>query len=298
MTTPSGDFPEEKLRKEVHTITGHKRKGTERPQYTTRFAVYPTGRIYVRHALRFEGQPLFLTNNRVVLATAPAEDVHAFNDHKTEVKSFLEPSTFILHHGKDKRFAGSVLFVANYRRYRSDWLGQMMTVDRKRRGWVRSAFSLQEGLRVMQPGESAWNFMLQIEPSNVDSREAAQLYVQDYLKPARITFPGGRGSLVLKEIDDAQLDGFAEGRGCYVITAEEKRTVLTRFDAGTLSRFNPAFEIHDWKFGLPREIHVDTDTRKLGVHYNAHLGRKCLLIQYLGVLTPGVHTVRVSTRLR
>ena len=294
MTTATGEFPEEKLREENKTLTGRSRKGIERPAYATRFVVYPTGRIYIRHTLTFRGLPLFLASNHAVLATAPAEKVDAFNDHVTEVRALLEPSTFLLHHGEDKDFTASVLLATDFRRYRVDWLGQMMTVDGRRRGWVRSAFALQEGLRVMQPGDSTWNFLMQIEPSNVDSREAARLYVQDYLRPARVTFPGGHGSRVIRELEDRQLDGFAEGRGCYVASAEGKPAVLMQFDAGTLSRFNPAFEVHDWKPGMPDVIEVDTEPRKRGVHYHAHLDKQRLLIQYLGVLAPGIHTVRVS----
>lgn len=295
MTTPSGEFPGEKLRKEIHAFTGHERRGPERPRYTTRFVVYPTGRVYIRHVVKFKGLPLALASNRMILATAPDKDVHALNEHRRELDAFIDPTDFILHHGTGQGFTGSALLVAGYRKYRTDWLGQLMTMDHNRRGWVRSAFSLHAEPRLIQPGEVVWNFMLQIEPSNVDSRESAALYAHDYLRPAKVTFIGGRGEPLLKELDDAQLDGFAEGRGCYVSNARAKPVVLMRFDGGTVNRFNPAFEIHEWKGERPKVIHVDADERRLGVHYNAHVDAEVLLIQYLGVLPRGVHTVRVGT---
>lgn len=294
LTTVTGEFPGERLRKGIHEFTGQRKAGADRPRYVTRFTVYPTGRIYIRHTLKFSGRPLLFTANHMILGTAPVEKVKAINEHAREPDIFLAPSNFLLHHGRGGAFRASALLIADRRRYRTDWVGQLMTTDMKRHGWFRSAFAVQTGFVEMRPGEVVWNFMLQIEPANIDSREAARLYVQDYLKPAKISFIGRRGSLPMNEQEDAQLDGFAEGRGCYVASADRKPVVLMRIDVGTLSRFSPAFEITNWTSRRPRIIHLDAHTRRINVHYNAHVDGERLLIQYLGVLTPGVHTLRIA----
>ena len=294
MTTASGEFPGEKFRKEIKAFTGRRQRGPERPRYVTRFTVTATGRIYIRHVLKFKGQPMVLASTRMILATAPAKDVTALNEHPREIDAFIEPASFLLHHGGGDDFAASALLVSEAHKYRTDWIGQLVTVDRNRRGWVRSAFTLHAEPNLVQAGDVAWNFMLQLEPSNVDSRESAALYARDYRKPATITFVGGHGMRRIKELEDAQFDGFAEGRGAYVMSADGKPTVLMNFEAGTLSRFNPVFEIHDWKRALPERIHVDGEVRRRGVHYHAHLDGGRLMIQYLGALPPGAHMIRVD----
>lgn len=168
-----------------------------------------------------------------------------------------------------------------------------MAFDNRRRGWVRSGFSLRRGEHLMKPGKYVWHFMLQVEPSNVHSREAARPHVEDYLKPARISFLNRHGSADITEGEDEQMDGFAEGRGCYVVSAAGGRHVEMRMDSGMQTRFHPAFEIHQWQHDLPRFILVDGRRRHVGVHYNARLGKETLLVQCLGTLSPGEHIIDV-----
>ncbi|HUW58143.1 MAG TPA: hypothetical protein VMZ92_16005 [Planctomycetota bacterium] len=293
-TTPSGEFPGEKLRRGILEVTGRESKGPERPEYQTRFTVYPTGRVYIRHMLGVTGQPIVLTSNRMILGTAPVDGVAVLNDHTDAQRAFVEPASFILHHGGHDDFTGSALFVANYRKYPTDWLGQMITLDGRRRGWLRSAFAVQGGRQVVQPGKYVWSFLLQIEPSGISSRGAAQGYALDYLEPARIAFVSGQGALDLGDSEDRQMDGFAEGRGCYVVNAGGRRRVQMRVDAGILSRHSPVFEIRHWQGGGPRFITVDGHRRHVGVHYTADFDKDTLLLQYLGVLSVGVHTVSVG----
>ena len=293
-TTASGEFPGEKLRQGVLEVTGRTSEGPERPEYQTRFTVYPTGRVYIRHVWGLTGQPAVLSSNRMVLGTAPVERVTVLNDHANGPLAFVQPASFILHHGSDDGFAGSALLVANYRKYPTDWLGQMITVDRRRRGWLRSAFAVQMGRYVMQPGKYAWSFLLQIEPSTVNSRRTARNAALDYRDPARITFASGRGTLDLTEPDDRQMDGFAEGRGCYVVNAGGKRRIEMCIDTGLLSRYTPVFEIRHWEGETPRFITVDGHRRHVGAHYMVDSAKGKLVLQYLGVLSPGVHTVSMG----
>ena len=318
-TTPSGLFPGEAMKRGVLEITGRQRKTPERPEYQTRFTVYPTGRIYIRHlwevghmqlktrtvllrrgrhekreVRRRVGTPILLSSNRMSLGTAPERDVVVLNDYAGERRAFFEPASFLLHHGTRDGFQASALLVANYRKYRTDWLGQMMTLDSGRRGWLRSAFALQDGRAIMRPGKYVWHFMLQIEPANIESREAAREYARDYLHPARISFAPGMGVLELADPEDEQMDGFAEGRGCYVVNAAGVQCVKMRIDAGTLSRYSPAFEIRRWRHEVPKFITVDGFRRHVGEHYNVHLDKGKLMLQYLGVLTPGVHTIEID----
>jgi hypothetical protein len=296
LTTATGDFPGEEFRKDAAKIGGRTLKGLARPGYATQFTVYPTGRIFIRHVLEFEGQPVELTSNHMVLATSPVGRVEAFNERAAKETQYLSPVSYLVHYGTDREFPASALFVVNMRRYPTDWLGQMMTFDAKRQGWVRSAFSVQSGRRVVKPGKYVWNFMLQIEPTGLHSREAASAYVLDYLNPARITFLNAHGSADLGDNQDEQLDGFAEGRGCYIVSADGKPLVEMQVDAGMQSRFCPAFEIKAWKGPAPRSITVDGELRRSGVHYQAHMERDTLVMQYLAVFSPGVHTLKVDAR--
>jgi len=76
--------------------------------------------------------------------------------------------------------------------------------------------------------------------------------------------------------------------------APETGCVEMRFDAGMQSRFCPAFEIRGWRQELPRAITVDGHSRRAGRHYTIHLDNKTLVMQYLGVLSPGIHILRVG----
>jgi hypothetical protein len=293
-TTPTGEFPDEKIRKEVLSFTGSDWKGPERPRYSTRFTVYPTGRIFIRHLWEVKGLPLILKTNRMILGTAPAQDVVALNDYPDSRQAFLQPASFILHHGRNAGFTGSALLVVNYRKYPTDWLGNLLAEGGQRRGWVRSAFTVQSERQLLPPGKYVWHFMLQIEPSNVDSRETAGLYALDYLEAARIRFVNSQGCADLNETEDEQLDGFSEGRGAYVMSAMGKAYVAMQMDTAMHSRCYPAFEIRDWKGGIPRFITVDENRRRAGVHYNVHLAGGTLVMQYLGVLSPGTHSLEVG----
>jgi len=293
-TTSSGEFPDEKIRKEVLSFTGSDWKAPERPRYSTRFTVYPTGRIFIRHVWEVKGLPLILQTNRMILGTAPTQDVVALNDHPGTRQAFLDPASFILHHGRSPAFPASALLVVNYRKYPTDWMGNLLAEDGQRRGWVRSAFAVQKVRQLLAPGKYVWHFMLQIEPSNVDSRETAGLYALDYLDPARIRFVNSQGSADLNEMEDEQLDGFSEGCGAYVMSAMGKAYVAMQMDSGMQSRCYPAFEIRDWKGGIPRYITIDGNRRRPGVHYNVHLENRTLVLQYLGVLSPGMHSLEVG----
>jgi hypothetical protein len=293
LVTSVGELPGEKRSKAVLSRTGGDWRGPERPIYSTRFTVYPTGRIYIRHVLEFTGRPEVFTSNRMILGTAPVRDLTVLNDIAGREEAFLEPAGFILHHGSAGEFASSALMVSASRRYRTDWLGQLMMLD-DGRGWVRSAFTVGAGRYVPQPGPHVWNFMLQIEPANVDAREAARLYASDYIEPARLTFPDGRAAADADIGEDPRIDGFAEGLGCYLVNAEGREDVEVRFDAGMQSRFFPAFELRGWKGATPANIVVDDSRRRASLNYNARREGKKLLIQYLGVLSPGTHVLRVE----
>ena len=318
-TTPAGVFPGEDMKKDVLEVTGRELKTPERPGYQTRLTVYPTGRIYVRHlwevgrmrrstqSVRYPGghvekreveqrvgTPILLSSNRMILGTAPESDVVVLNDYAVERRAFLEPASFLLHHGSRDGFSASALLVANYRKYRTDWLGQMMTFNRRRRGWLRSAFAVQDGRAVMHPGKYVWHFLLQIEPSDIKTREAAMEYARDYLHPARIRFVDGLGTLELGDVEDRQMDGFAEGRGCYVVNAADGGHVKMRIDAGKSSRYSPVFEIRHWSQEVPKFITIDGSRRHVREHYDVHLDKDKLTLLYLGVLTPGVHTVEIG----
>jgi len=291
-TTPSGELPDEDFGKTVQEFTGREPKHAEWPRYSTRFTVYPTGRIYVRHVWELKGwRPIILSSNRAILGTAPAREVEALNDHPAGSAAYLRPASFILHHGKGDDFGASALLVADYRRYPTDWLGQLVAFDNMRRGSMRSGFLLRRGEHLMKPGKYVWHFMLQVEPSSLHSREAAAPYVGDYLKPARITFLNRHGSADITEGEDEQMDGFAEGRGCYVVSAAGVRHVEMRMDCGMQTRFHPVFEIDQWQHDLPGFITVDGRRRHVGVHYNLRLDKKTLVVQYLGTLSPGEHVI-------
>ena len=109
-----------------------------------------------------------------------------------------------------------------------------------------------------------------------------------------MSFVNSLGALTLAESEDRQMDGFAEGRGCYVLSAARKPRLEMCFDAGTLTRYCPVFEIRHWRHELPKFITVDGYRKHISVHYNARLDKGKLVMQYLGVLGPGVHTLRVG----
>lgn len=294
LTTPTGDYPGEDLAKEAAKASGHELKVPLRPAYETQFTVYPTGRVFIRHMVEIAKAPLVFTSNHMLLATAPADHVDAFNEYADKEQSFQLPSSYVVHSGTDRAFSASALLVVNRQKHPTDWLGQMMTMDEKRQGWVRSGFSVQTGKRLMQPGKYTWNFMLQIEPPDIRNREVAGVYVLDYLNPARVTFPTRQGSALLGDPQDEDMDGFAEGRGAYVVSADRKPLVEMQMDDGMYSRYCPAFEIHAWKFPVPPYIMVDGQRRNLGEHYQAHAENGTLVMQYLGMFSPGVHAVKVE----
>jgi|GEM_PF-3017296 hypothetical protein len=293
-TTPSGEFGDEKIRQEVLSYTGSDWKVPERPRYSTRFTVYPSGRIYIRHIIEVRGLPLVLATNRMILSTAPVADVVALNDYPDPRETFLRPASFILHHGRSPGFRASALLVVNFRKYPTDWLGNLLAENGGRRGWLRSAFDVQGGRRLLQPGKYVWNFMLQVEPAGVNTREAAALYALDFLDPARLRFVNSQGAPDLNEMEDDQLDGFAESRGAYVLSAVGRGYVALQMDCGMQGRYCPAFEVHDWRGPIPRFITLDGKRRNIDAHYNAHLENATLIMQYLGILSPGVHTLEVG----
>jgi hypothetical protein len=293
-TTSTGEFGDEKIRREVLGYTGSDWKIPERPRYSTRFTVYPIGRIYIRHVLEVRGLPLVLASNRMTLSTAPVQDVAVLNDCPDPRETFLRPASFILHHGRSPAFPASALFVVNSRKYPTDWLGNLLAENGARRGWLRSAFDVQSGRRLLQPGKYVWNFMLQVEPSSVNTRESAAFYALDYLDPARVRFVNFQGAQDLNEMEDEQLDGFAESRGAYVLSAMGRGYLALQMDCGNQGRYCPAFEIHDWKGPIPSFITLDQKRRNIDAYYTAHLESGTLIMQYLGLLSPGVHTLEVG----
>jgi len=292
-TTSTGEYPGEEFAKVGMKIAGHEVEPPRRPRYETQFTVYPTGRVFIRHVLEVRGKPLEFTSNRMLLATAPAPHVEAFNDQVVKEMTYLMPSSFIVHAGSDPEFPANALFVVDLHKYPTDWLGQMMATDGKRSGWTRSAF-LAHGRRVVAPGKSVWNFMLQIEPGNLRTRETAEIHALDYLKPARLIFTPGLGGAALADAQDEQLDGFVESRGAYVLSADGRDAVEFRLDCGMQSRWCPAFEVRTWRHPAPASVVVDGERRVAGTHFLAHVEKSTLLVQFLGVFTPGEHVVRIE----
>jgi len=293
-TTSAGEFIDEKIHRDVLSYTGRDWKGFQRPRFSTRFTVYPTGRIYIRHMIEILGLPLVVNANRMILSTAPVADVTVLNEYPDPAETFLRPGGFILHCGRSPAFPDSALFVVDGRKYPTDWLGNLFAENGARRGWLRSAFAVQTGRRLLQPGKYVWNFMLQLEPSGVDTRESAALYAADYHDPARIRFVNSQGAQDLNEMEDEQLDGFAESRGAYVLSAMGRGYVSLQMDCKMQGRYCPAFEIHDWRGPAPRFITLDRHRRDVDLQYNAHLEGGTLVMQYLGLLSPGVHTLELG----
>ena len=302
-TTATGEFPGEELAKVSMKIAGREYRPPERPRYETQFTVYPTGRIFIRHVLEVRSRPLEFKSSRMLLATAPAAHVDAFNDQAARELRFVMPSSFIVHAGTEPAFPANALFVVNLHQYPTDWLGQMMMFDDKRSGlpaeasakvgWTRSAFRVH-GERTVAPGKYVWNFMLQIAPGNIRTREAAEVHALDYLQAARLVFTPGMGGAELADDQDEQLDGFVESRGAYVLSADGKDAVEFRMDCGMQSRTCPAFEIRTWRHPPPAAIVVDGARRFAGTHFQANVERNTLVLQYLGVFTPGEHTLRIE----
>ncbi len=292
-TTPTGDFPGEDLARSAIKIAGREIVAPERPHYETQFTVYPTGRIFIRHVLEVRRQPIEFRSNRMILATAPAGRVEAFNDQVLREMTYLKPSSYLVHAGTDSAFPANALFVINLHQYPTDWLAQMMTFDAKRSGWTRSAFRVG-GPRVVGPGKSVWNFMLQVSPENIRTRDVAEVHALDYLRAARLTFTPGKGSADLGDPQDEQLDGFVESRGAYVLSADGRSAVEFRMDCANQSRYCPAFEVRAWRHKAPGSITVDGERRLAGTHFQAHCEKNTLVFQYYGVFSPGVHAIRIE----
>ena len=292
-TTVTGEYPGEALEKTGIHIPGHDVKANRRPRYETQFTVYPTGRIFIRHVLEVVAHPLEFRSNRIVLATAPSEHVESFNDQLNPQLKFLAPSSYIVHAGSDAAFGANAMLVMNLHRYPTDWLGQMMMFDSKRSGWTRSAF-LIHGSHVAAPGKYVWNLMLQIEPTNLRTQDVAGIHAADYLHAARLSFTRGMGSAEVGDPQDEQLDGFVEGRGAYLLSADGKDAVEFRMDCGEASRWCPAFEVRTWRQKAPTVITVDGAKRVAGEHFTAHVENSTLRLLYLGVFSPGEHAIRIE----
>jgi hypothetical protein len=292
-TTPSGEYPGEELARTGIRIPGHDMKANQRPRYETQFTIYPTGRIFIHHVMEVLGKPLDFRTNRLLLATAPAEKVSAFNDVVNPDLKFVSPASWIVHAGSDPLFSSNALLVMNVRRYPTDWLGQMMMFDSKRSGWTRSGFFIN-GARTLPAGKSAWNLMLQFEPSNLRLSETAALHAADYLQPGKLSFVRGKASGDVDDDQDEQLDGFAEGRGAYVVSADGKESAEFKLDCRDSVRWCPAFEVHAWRHDAPTAITVDGAKRVAGEHFIAHAEAGTLTLLYLGVFSPGEHTIRVD----
>jgi hypothetical protein len=89
--------------------------------------------------------------------------------------------------------------------------------------------------------------------------------------------------------EDTNLDGYAEGTGCYVMRADVKGGVEFMVNCGRHTRFQPAFQIEAWQGDLPKVMELDDQTLHVGLDYNARLEKGVLLFQYLGTLEAGKH---------
>ena len=152
----------------------------------------------------------------------------------------------------------------------------------------------------MQPGKHSWDFMLQVEPANLATRSAANQYALDYAAPARVRCVEGCGTICVGDVDDRNMDGFAEGRGCYLLSARDVARVVLHMDTPDQLRFFPAFEIHDWQGLAPRTITVDGARRHAGIHYNVQVDveHARLVLQLLEVLKPGRHVLEIAGNAR
>ncbi len=292
-TTPTGEYPGEELEKTGIRIPGHDMKANKRPRYETQFTVYPTGRVFIHHVMEVAGRPLEFRSNRLLLATAPAEKVQALNDVVNPQLKYVSPASWIMHAGSDPAYAANALLVMNLHRYPTDWLGQMMMFDSKRSGWTRSGF-LVHGMRTVPVGKCVWNLMLQFEPSNLRAPETAAVHAADFLQPGKLSFTRGKGSAEVEDEQDEQMDGFAEGRGAYVVGADGKDSVEFKLDCGETARWCPAFEVRTWRRQAPTMIVIDGAKRVAGEHFIAHVENSTLKLLTLGVFSPGEHTIRID----
>jgi hypothetical protein len=256
------------------------------------FTVYPTGQVYVDYALLTK-ETVPLHHFLLILKPNGAWGSQGKGEGAGEVRCAGEAGA---NRPYGKTASSFALEWTNGPTYFQDML--MVMYRGKYNGTYWNEGYLDKDLRcgldllgrwkdkILPKGKDHILLMLAFR-DDIDGREAAGLYAQDYRTPGKLHVTVGNADTT--DAGDYDADGFSEAEGCYVLTAD--KGVAFTLPAGPAARMFPAFKIKGWIGDAPRSMKAGGRDLKAGSDYNAATARGVLMVQLLSAVKGEIEIV-------
>jgi hypothetical protein len=275
----------------------HQRYGMVKPDaewkelgFEQTFTVYSSGAFYVDYALiahqpiEFHHFLLILKPNGVWGNRGKGEgagEVHCAGEFGPDKPYGATASSFALEWTDGPTFFQDILMVMRMGKYNGSYWNEGYEDKDLRAGldllrrWPNRRLS--KGTNHIQ--------LLMYFRHDLNGHEAAQPYANDYRSPDHLTV--SKGTLDAADEGDADMDGFNETEGCYVLKSASDG-VAFGLHGREVARMFPAFKIKDWRGVAPETLAIEREKLAAGKDFIASVRGGVLLLQIPHVIKDDV----------
>ena len=281
----------------VRLSGAHQRYGMVKPEaewkelgFEQTFTVYPSGAFYVDYAL-IAHRPIEFHHFLLILKPngswgnrgkgEGAGEVHCAGEFGPDKPYGTTASSFALEWTDGPTYFQDMLLVMRQGKFNgSYWNEGYLDKD------LRAGLDLLRRWpdRRLPQGTDHIHLLLYFR-HDLNGHEAAQPYANDYRSPDQLAV--SKGALDTKDDGDADMDGFNETEGCYVLNSAPDG-VAFGLHGRTAPRIFPAFKIKNWPGAASETLALGADKLMAGKDFNASVRGGVLLLQILRVIKDDV----------